>query len=164
MGRRRCKRLRYVSLPYTRLPLNKPSTTETPQVSASLHNTSFPVPFYSLSSLSRLRSLTHACTGSALSQPVTHPRPISDEIIEATGRGMVGENLLFAGDWPLPNHTSAQSEPQINNSGLDTGYEREERPRSEDLYLDMEVGGKRESWDGIGSDGERHVRWKGLHA
>ncbi|KAF2687306.1 hypothetical protein K458DRAFT_386136 [Lentithecium fluviatile CBS 122367] len=118
----------------------------------------------------KARELGDTDDASTLQTPITPPAtfPIptpSEEIIEATEKGMVGENLLFASDWPLqdtlPQEGPSQS-PQSERSDH-TQHEQE----AEMLTRAERAGGREEKrgrWDGFGKDGVRHVRWKGFDA
>lgn len=75
---------------------------------------------------------------STIHAPISRPLPVTDGIIEATENGMMAENLLFAGDWPLRNDMPA------NVGRGESGF-----------------GSEKGSWDGNRDEGCRHVRWKG---
>jgi hypothetical protein len=103
---------------------------------------------------------------------------------------MMGENLLFSGDWALVDgcmDNSPRNSRKNSNASLSEA-ETELRRRSEvESVLRHETESEESSrctsrgeqvrdvdgeegcegkcdWDGVREDGQRHVRWKGLHA
>jgi hypothetical protein len=84
---------------------------------------------------------------------------VSEEIIAATEKGMMGENLVGAGNWSSP-----RVERPLQPS---EGVRKEVLTRAEEASScspDSLKSGERKAWDGVGEDGCRHVRWKGRDA
>lgn len=88
----------------------------------------------------------------------------------------MGENLLFAGDWPLRNDDTPPNEyaqqdahPEHCGRTQQVEHPRHENEsggsvltRAEEACRGSSCVGRVVSRDGIGTDGCRHVRWKGV--
>src|SRR5205823_2941755 len=101
-------------------------------------------------------------SASTIRAPISRPIPASvpEYMIQATEKGMMGENLVCAGDWPLPN--DIQSWPLRNDSHVSPEHVNESEPATLVLTrakkacgYKVEGDARRRHWHGVAW---RHMR------